>query len=90
MADPDLIAANPGKQHVLPEGIQPRDACAPNTIWHPFPSGTGSKNANKSAGYFATKQQVAQGKATLPLPSDPCSAPKETWPRHPHAALNSA
>jgi hypothetical protein len=36
VGDPESIDANIGKQHGLPEGTQPRDACAPNTIWHPW------------------------------------------------------
>ncbi len=74
MEAPEFIDANPGKQHVLPEGIQPRNADAPNPVWHPLPTGTGSKNANKSVGYFATKQHLAQGKAAFQLSVEPWSA----------------
>jgi hypothetical protein len=89
MDGPDFIDANSGKRHRPSEGFRPPDACAPNTIWHLLPTGTGSKNANKSSGYFATKQERAQGKAAFLIHFDTRSAPEGKWQSHPNAALES-
>lgn len=77
MEDPESIDANRGKQHGLSGGIQPRDACAQNATWHPISAATGPKNANKSAGYSATKPQVAQGKASFPPPGTLFQRPRK-------------
>ena len=74
MDGPEFIDADSGKQHRPGEESRPPDACTPNTVWHLLPTGSGSKNADKSLGYSATKQKLAQENETFPLHSDTRSA----------------
>jgi hypothetical protein len=69
-----LSTQTPESGIVPARDFDPPDACAPNTIWHLLPTGTGSKNVNKSSGYSPTKQELAQGKAAFLLHSDTRSA----------------
>jgi hypothetical protein len=84
-----LSTQTPESGIVPARDFDPPDACAPNTIWHLLPTGTGSKNVNKSSGYSPTKQELAQGKAAFLLHSDTRSAQEEKWHSHPNAELES-